>query len=151
MNNLSLGRYFSSIYRHQSIIINSLLKDLDISSGQYLFLIRIGANPGLTQKELSDMIHIDRANTNRAIKKLESLRLIHTEADEQDRRNKRSFLTDKGEETRMVLLQRLQAVTDFLAADIKEDELLQFITTIEKIEKNIQNAVTQLREDNDGN
>lgn len=151
MNNISIGKYISSIYRHQSIVINAKIKDLGLSSGQYLFLLRIGNYPGVTQKELSELIHIDRANTNRAVKRLESQSLIYTESDEVDRRNKRNYLTPEGEKTRMLLLNRLQELTAILGKGIDETELLQFVKTIEKIEQNIQTAVTHLREDNHDN
>lgn len=148
---ISIGRYISSIYRHQSIIINKLLEDLNIGSGQYLFLLKISQNHGITQKELCDLIHIDRANTNRAIKKLEELDYIYTAADLTDRRNKRSYLTKSGIKTVALLKERLQSTTQILTTGMSEAEMLDFSSKLEQVEHNIQTAVNHLREDENGN
>jgi len=65
------GKYIAAVYRHQQILINHHLKSYGIGSGQYVFLVKIHENPGISQKELSKLVKIDKATTAKALKKLE--------------------------------------------------------------------------------
>ncbi len=150
MKNLSIGKHISSIYRNQCIIINDICKDLSISSGQYLFLIKVAENPNITQKELSEMLHFDRANTNRAIKKLESLSYLVVTPDSEDHRNKRSVLTKEGYEVAKQLGVRLSRVTKVLTRGFTDDEKLLFEKLIKIMEINVQDEVQLLKGGLDG-
>jgi len=150
MKELSFGKYISSIYRNQCIIINDICKDLNISSGQYLFLIKVAENPNITQKELSDMLHFDRANTNRAIKKLESLSYLVVTPDSKDQRNKRSVLTKEGYKVAKLLGKRLNRVTEVLTRGFTDEEKLLFSKLINTMDMNVQNEVQQLKGGLDG-
>ena len=145
MKELSIGKHISSIYRKQNIIINDICKDLDISSGQYLFLIKIAENPNITQKDLSEMLHIDRANTNRAIKKLESLSYLTVLSDPDDNRNKCSTLTNLGLEKAKLLRTRLTRITKVLTRGFTEDEVILFAKLISSMEDNVQKEVCLIK------
>lgn len=150
MTELSIGKHISSIYRKQCIVVNDICKDLGISSGQYLFLIHISKHPNITQKQLSDMLHIDRANTNRAIKKLESLGYLSVTPDPNDNRNKCNHLTDLGYEKAIILQKRLGRVTQVLTKDFSQEEILIFSKLIEAMEKNVQEEVSNIKGDQNG-
>ena len=150
MNYLPVGKYISSIYRNQCIIINDICKDLNISSGQYLFLVKVAENPNITQKELSEMLHFDRANTNRAIKKLESVSYLVVTPDPNDHRNKRSVLTEEGYEVAKRLRIRWKRVTEVLTRGFTDEEKLLFSKLIRTMEINVQDEVQLLKGGLDG-
>lgn len=150
MKELSIGKHISSVYRKQNIIINDICKDLDISSGQYLFLINIAENPNITQKHLSDKLHIDRANTNRAIKKLESLAYLTVVSDPEDNRNKCSTLTRLGLEKANLLKSRLSRITQVLTRGFTEDEVLIFSKLISSMQDNVHREVCLIKGANNG-
>ena len=151
MKHIPIGKHISSIYRHLSIILNDLFADLNIGSSQYLFLIRIADNEGITQKQLCDMIQIDRANTQRAIQKLLQLNYIIIQEDENDKRNKRNYLTPLGHQTAHEIRKRLSTLTKTMSVGLSEQELILFMKTLEKVEKNVQDAVETIKEDKLGN
>ncbi|MGL4570583.1 MAG: MarR family transcriptional regulator [Clostridium sp.] len=64
-------REIGTIARALDSISNIEFKDLELTKGQYLYLVRICENQGIIQEKLADIIKIDRTTTSRAIKKLE--------------------------------------------------------------------------------
>lgn len=143
----SIGKYISSIYRHQSIILSNCFQKYGFGSGQYIFFINISINEGINQKELSEKVKIDRANTNRAIKKLELLGYIYTLEDKKDRRNRRSFLTEKGKEIIPIVKKELANVTEIMARGMDENQRDILFDLLVLIETNIQQEVEHLRKE----
>lgn len=148
MKNTSVGKTISSIYRHQSIIINNLFKDYEFGSGQYLFLIKINQNEGITQKDLSNLIHIDKANTNRAIKKLEKLGYIETPLEFKNKRNRGYFITSKGKSILKSLTPKLPYITNVLTRNMSESEKETLYSLLDKMEENVQTEVSNIRKGN---
>jgi len=145
MNYHSIGRYISAIYRYQSIIINKKLEPYGIGCGQYLFFIHISNNPGINQKELSRIVKIDRANTHRAIKKLESLGYIYTQKDSSDKRIIKSYLTATGEALVPDFKKELKDISKILIAGFSENEKEEINKLLDKAELNAQNYVKSMR------
>lgn len=65
----SVGRYISILYRQAQAYISSQMKQYNIGSGQYSFLLVLYRNDGISQEELSDQLMIDKGTTARAIDK----------------------------------------------------------------------------------
>ena len=86
------------IHRQGSIFIGQQLRDLDISSGQHAYLLAISDNPGCSQEALSRLFRVDKANTARAVRRLESKCYLRREADPNDARALKLFLTPAGED-----------------------------------------------------
>jgi len=147
MQDQSIGKFISSIYRYQSIIINKQFEQYGIGTGQYIFLIGIANKPGINQKELSESVKIDRANTHRAIKKLESLGYIYTERDEDDKRNIRSYLSKKGKDLFPAIKKGLYSMTEIMIANFEPDEKKEIFKLLQKIEENVQSHVKALKEE----
>ncbi len=81
-------REIGMIARALDSISNIEFKDLDLTRGQYLYLVRIYENPGIIQEKLAEMIKVDRTTAARAIKKLEMQGFIQKQPDEQNKKIK---------------------------------------------------------------
>ncbi|MCY8450599.1 MarR family transcriptional regulator, partial [Bacillus spizizenii] len=79
-------REIGMIARALDSISNIEFKDLDLTRGQYLYLVRIYENPGIIQEKLAEMIKVDRSTAARAIKKLEMQGFIQKLPDEQNKK-----------------------------------------------------------------
>ncbi len=79
-------REIGMIARALDSISNIEFKDLDLTRGQYLYLVRIYENPGIIQEKLAEMIKVDRTTAARAIKKLEMQGFIQRIPDEQNKK-----------------------------------------------------------------
>jgi DNA-binding MarR family transcriptional regulator len=89
-------REIGMIARALDSISNIEFKALDLTKGQYLYLIRICENPGIIQEKLAEMIKVDRTTAARAIQKLEIQGLIEKRNDDENKKIKKLFPTKKG-------------------------------------------------------
>lgn len=74
------------IARALDSISNIEFKELNLTKGQYLYLIRIYENPGIIQEKLSEMIKVDRTTAARAVQKLEVQGFIEKKDDESNKK-----------------------------------------------------------------
>lgn len=98
-------REIGMIARALDSISNIEFKELDLTKGQYLYLVRICENPGVIQEKVAEMIKVDRTTAARAIKKLEIQGFIEKRPDDQNKKIKKLFPTEKGRKV-YPLLQR---------------------------------------------
>lgn len=89
-------REIGMISRALDSISNIEFKELDLTKGQYLYLVRICENPSIIQEKLADLIKVDRATAARAIKKLEINGFIIRRNDEENKKIKKLYPTNKG-------------------------------------------------------
>lgn len=90
-------REIGMIARALDSISNIEFKAYNLTKGQYLYLVRICENPGIIQEKLAEMIKVDRTTAARAIKKLELNGFIDKKDDEHNKKIKKLFPTEKGE------------------------------------------------------
>ena len=89
MNNKNdeyFGKYISILHRQANVFYSKEFNKFGIGSGQYMFMIHLYRNDGISQEELSDIINIDKGTTAKAIKKLEELGYIERIKDSEDKR-----------------------------------------------------------------
>ncbi|WNQ13120.1 MarR family transcriptional regulator [Paenibacillus aurantius] len=89
-------REIGMIARALDSISNIEFKDLDLTRGQYLYLVRICETPGIIQEKVAEMIKVDRTTAARAVKKLEMNGFIEKGDDEHNKKIKKLFPTEKG-------------------------------------------------------
>jgi DNA-binding MarR family transcriptional regulator len=82
------------------------LSDVDIRPAQYSVLVVIGANPGLSQADVSELLGIERARLVRLLDRLEKRGLTRRLASSTDRRSHALQLTASGQ----ALLKRAKAL-----------------------------------------
>ncbi|QOX65676.1 MarR family transcriptional regulator [Anoxybacterium hadale] len=145
MNQESFGRYISSIYRHLLILISHELREYGIGSGQYIFFGEIARNEGISQKDLSKLIQIDKATTVKAIKKLEEEGYIYRVQDSADKRYNFLFLTEKGKDFLPVFKERMSNITTILSKGMTEEQRSNTIETLAFMLKNTIDAVDELK------
>lgn len=92
------------------------LSSIDIRPAQYSVLIVVGANPGLSQADVSEALGIERARLARLLHRLERRGLVQRLSHPVDRRSHSLKLTAKGRN----VLKRAKAL-----AAIHEERLLQ--------------------------
>ncbi|WP_082232752.1 MarR family winged helix-turn-helix transcriptional regulator [Halobacillus massiliensis] len=90
-------REIGMIARALDTISNIEFKEYHLTKGQYLYLVRIYENPGIIQEKLAEMIKVDRTTAARAIKKLEMNGFIEKKEDDHNKKIKKLFPTEKGE------------------------------------------------------
>lgn len=146
-SSVSLGRRIASIYRHQQIVLNQRLNKYGLGSGQFYFLIAVAKQEGLSQKDLTELFHIDKATTAKALRKLEEHDYIRRESNPEDRRCHKLYLTETGRNIIPTLKDVLNEQTDILSMGIPEDELKVVYATLDKMEQNINDFACHLKDE----
>lgn len=127
------GRWFSVFHRLPLSFLSEGLKDYNISSGQVMFLLELYYLDGISQEELSSYLNIDEANTTRAIKKLEKEGYVIRKRDEEDRRVKRIYLTEKALEIKPKVLDLMNQWEEKMLKSLTSVEREVFIDLLKKV------------------
>ncbi len=126
------GRWISILYRQFQIYINNALKDLDITSSEYIFLIKLYENEELSQEELSSIYYVDKAATARSLKRLEKKGYIYRLRDPNDKRAYKICVTPKALSVKMRIYEALESWDQKISVNI-DDEKLREISKILKV------------------
>ena len=117
------GRWISILYRQFQVFINNELKDLDITSGEYIYLIKLYENKELTQEDLAGIYYIDKAAITRSIRRLEDKGYIKRIKNQRDKRSYRIQVTEKALKVKHRIYGALESWDDLISSDVNDDEL----------------------------
>ncbi|WP_342435426.1 MarR family transcriptional regulator [Paenibacillus sp. FSL L8-0436] len=131
-------REVGMIARALDSISNIEFKELDLTKGQYLYLVRIYENPGIIQEKLSEMIKVDRTTAARAIQKLEIQGFIEKKDDETNRKIKRLFTTEKGKQAYSFLKREGDHTDSVALAAFSEKEQETLFRLLLRVRKNVE-------------
>jgi DNA-binding MarR family transcriptional regulator len=135
-NNLSyLLQHLSAVIGRQSDQV--LQEQLGIGLSQFKILMVLEWNPRVQQKAIADSLGQTEASVSRQIKLLKAKNLLLTKQDPQNRRKHITAPTPLG-------MQITEAATDILRrnfgqdfANLGDDQLLQLVTGLQKLHKQI--------------
>ena len=131
-------REIGMIARALDSISNIEFKEFDLTKGQYLYLVRICENPGIIQEKLAEMIKVDRTTAARAIKKLETNGFIEKKDDEQNKKIKKLFPTEKGESVYPFIKRENDYSNSVALAGFSESEAETIFHLLQRVRKNVE-------------
>lgn len=124
----SISKWVSIMHRQFQMFMNKQLKEFGINSSEFLYIITLYSNSGMSQDELAQELHLDNAAVTRSIKSLENKGFIYRERDKDNHRVKRVYLTEKGE----VFLPQLRSILeswDAYAKSTIDSDLYNVVTS----------------------
>lgn len=98
-SSLPIGKLIIMIARGQTTYLNHKLNDFGINSTQLHLLLEISSQNDLNQDKISSRCNIDKGAVARSIKKLEEKGLVLRKIDDDNRRQNKISLTEKGKKT----------------------------------------------------
>ncbi|MBD3919885.1 MarR family transcriptional regulator [Paenibacillus sp. PR3] len=131
-------REVGMIARALDSISNIEFKEIDLTKGQYLYLVRIYENPGIIQEKLAEMIKVDRTTAARAIQKLEMQGFIEKRDDEINKKIKRLYTTDKGAQAYPILKREGDHSNAVALAGLSEAEAETLHQLLQRVRKNVE-------------
>ncbi|CAM3788742.1 MarR family transcriptional regulator [Aeromicrobium ponti] len=135
---LEILREIGMIARALDSISNIEFKELDLTKGQYLYLVRICESPGIIQEKLAEMIKVDRTTAARAIKKLELNGFIQKKDDEQNKKIRKLFPTEKGKKV-FPFIKREHDYSNAAALEgLSEKEAETIFNLLQRVRKNVE-------------
>ncbi|MBT2659084.1 MarR family transcriptional regulator [Bacillus sp. ISL-18] len=131
-------REIGMIARALDSISNIEFKEYDLTKGQYLYLVRICENPGIIQEKVAEMIKVDRTTAARAIKKLEMNGFIEKKDDQYNKKIKKLFPTEKGENVYPFIRRENDYSNHIALAGLSETEVETIFNLLQRVRKNIE-------------
>lgn len=122
-------------------------KALELTRSQWWVLNFVYAYEGATQTELADQCEVERATMGRLLDKLEAKGWVRREADAQDRRIRRVFLTGEVLDLMIALRGIGAGVRESAMAGIDQEEQDRFVDTLTKIKANMSALVRDAGEE----
>jgi DNA-binding MarR family transcriptional regulator len=132
----SIGKWISILNRHCHAYIAKRLKEYNIGSGQYVFIITLYKNNGISQDKLSELLNIDKGTTARAIKKLEEEGYVRREDDPADKRAYKLYATEKAFAIKPVICEVLKDANKILSKGFTDEDKAIARRLLEKMSKN---------------
>ena len=111
--------------------------NIEITPEQFLILMALNDNDGIYQRQLANMTFKDRPNINRIVSILERGKYIVSQCFSNGRQIKQLFITDKGKSICNKILPIIFDVWNTTTKGLEENEIEQFINTLQKIEQNL--------------
>ncbi|MEC2176849.1 MarR family winged helix-turn-helix transcriptional regulator, partial [Bacillus amyloliquefaciens] len=103
-----------------------------------LYLVRICENPGIIQEKLAEMIKVDRTTAARAIKKLEIQGFIEKHPDDQNKKIKKLFPTEKGRKVYPLLQREGEHSAEVALSGFTPEEKETIFSLLQRVRKNIE-------------
>ena len=130
-------REIGIIARALDSIANIEFRDLELARGQYLYLVRIGEQPGIIQEELSDLLKVDRSTVARSVKKLADKGFIRELNDPSNQKIKKWILTEKGQALYPFILAEHAYSENTALKGFSQAEILQLEEWLAKMRENV--------------
>ncbi|NWQ42808.1 winged helix-turn-helix transcriptional regulator [Bacillus sp. EB106-08-02-XG196] len=144
-------REIGMIARALDSISNIEFKELELTKGQYLYLVRICENPGIIQEKVAEMIKVDRTTAARAIQKLEMNGFIEKKDDQHNKKIKKLFPTEKGK-TVYPFIKREHNYSNTVALEgFSEREIDTIFNLLQRVRKNIEKDWEHVKKGNKRN
>ncbi|MCK8635224.1 MarR family winged helix-turn-helix transcriptional regulator [Apilactobacillus kunkeei] len=125
------------IARSLDSISNIEFKEYSLSKGQYLYLVRIGENPGIILQDLCELICVDKTTGSRAVNNLVKASLVVKKTEKTNKKNQLLYLTTKGEELHKVVARENEYSNNVALKGFTEEEKTIFNRLLDKAKDNI--------------
>lgn len=132
----SITRLTNMIYRCTQSHTNEVLKEFQLGSGTYPFLLMLNGNEGINQNQISRELNVDKAMSARTVKQLTALGYIKKEVDREDSRAYNLFLTDKAKAVIPKLKEELRVWNESITASMSEEEKRSLTELLGKVLEN---------------
>lgn len=115
-------KWIGLAHRWYQLYLNRRLADYGLSGSQYLFLVHICRQPGLTQDRLPELVHLNKSNVTRALAHLERQGYIRREPHPQDRRTTAVFPTPRAEAAYPQIMEIISGWDESVTEPLTEEE-----------------------------
>ena len=127
----------NKIFRYTQIYFDKVLKEFDLSSGSYPYLLILKDKDGINQNRISEELGYDKAMTTRTLAKLINIGYLDRIKDDDDYRANKIYLTDKGKDVCVKILDKVHELVQLITTDLNEEEKVTTIDSLNKILCNI--------------
>lgn len=129
----------NKIFRATQGYLDKVLKEYELTSGSYPYLLALRENEGISQNKISKELGYDKAMSTRTIIKLIKLGYLDRKEDCEDSRAYKLYLTEKAKVIIPKIFHEIRKLVDLITVDLNEEEKSVTIDSLNKVLKNIKN------------
>ena len=127
----------NKIFRNTQVYLDKVLKEYELSSGSYPYLLILMENEGISQNRISEELGYDKAMSARTITKLMNLGYLNRKKDESDCRANMLYLTEKAKVTIPKVIEKIHELVHLITKDLNEEAKVITIDSLNKVLNNI--------------
>ncbi|MBM9616972.1 winged helix-turn-helix transcriptional regulator [Desulfobulbus rhabdoformis] len=130
------ARFITLLFRMFTVYLNQEMPKFRIGTGQYIFLAELFDEDGRSQDDLTRSTFLNKANTARALKKLEELGFIRRVSDGDDQRIKHTYLEPAAREIEEEFWEIILKWSEILSQDLSRQRQELLLADLEKMADN---------------
>jgi len=138
-DHIILTKLTGSIYRSTQVYTNEVLKKYELGSGAYPYLLTLYHNDGINQNQISKELDVDKAMSARIIKKLITIGYVRKEADQEDSRACKLYLTDKAKSIIPAVKAELFHWNEIMTKSLSSEQKIELVNLLNIVLKDIKN------------
>jgi DNA-binding MarR family transcriptional regulator len=127
------GYLLRRAFQRAQALFTEETRELDITSPQYIILVALALRPGVDQNSLAETVDLDRWTTGDVLARLERRGLLAREVDRSDRRCRKLFLTEAGDQLVQEMEPTTMRVNDKLLAPLSAAEQRELLRLLRKL------------------
>ena len=135
----NVGRLISILYRHAQMFHNQQLKDINISSSEFPFLLYLNSIDGVTQETFAQFYGMDKAAVTRTIQSLEEKGFVYRAKNKEDLRCNHIYLTEQAKQILPELKMRVDRWSSYLKEGLDEKEVEMVINVLNRMVEKVEN------------
>jgi len=128
-----LGEIANGVLAH----INKIRKKLSLSEAEYKGILCLGEGEKITCQEFSGRMDLSVSRGSRVVDRLCVKKYIERVDCDADRRCKNIWLTEKGNEIRLMIAEELQNIEDTLIAEYNRAKLMLLKSDLERLSQKL--------------
>ncbi len=133
----NFGFILNDVARLLRVTYDRRIKCLGLTRSQWWVLTHLYRNDGTTQSELADVLEIEKATLGRLLDRMEAKGWVRREADANDRRAKRVYLTEEVEPAMLTMRKIAAGVRRDALQGLSEEQQDLFLDTLLTIKANL--------------
>ncbi len=118
----SIGKLVNLLSRNLQQELKEVVEPFGITVGEEAYYMELVAEDGITQEALTARVNVNKAATARAVSSLEAKGILIRKADEDDKRIKLLYLTEKGRAMYEPLAGELRKFNKRFTENLSEEE-----------------------------
>jgi len=125
-------------------IAESKFREMGLSRGQFLYIVRICENSGINQISISNMLKVDKTSAAKSINKLVENGFIIKERDKNDIRSYLLYPTEKGEKIYNKIIKEENREVDISLLNFKDSDIEMANLLLSKMINNLESTGEKL-------
>lgn len=127
----------NKVFRATQVYLDKGLKEYELSSGTYPYLLMLNENEGISQNKISKELGCDKAMSARTVSKLIKLGFLDKTEDEDDSRAYKLYLTQKAKDIIPKVLCKIHKLVDLITKNLDKQEEIITINSLNKVLDNL--------------